>query len=146
MLHIVIDTNVFVSGIISPNSPPAQLLRRWQARAFMLVSCQRAIDELNQVLQRPALLAKYPITPAKREALLSAILERVVLVQGDTVKGVVIDDPKDDMFVACAVEGQAKYIVSGDKHLRKLRHYQAVRILEPTYFLRVLARCQQRYG
>ncbi len=112
----------------------------------MLVSCQRAIDELNEVLQRSALLDKYPLTSAKREALISAIQERVFLVDGDSIKGVVMDDPKDDMFVACAVEGQAKYIVSGDKHLRRLRRYQAIRVLEPAYFLRVLVRCQRRFG
>jgi uncharacterized protein len=91
------------------------------------------------------LLNKYPITTAKREALLSVIREGITLVEGDTIRGVVADDPKDDMFIACAVEAQAKYIVSGDKHLGRMKHYQAIRILEPVYFVRLLARCQRRY-
>lgn len=106
-----------------------------------MVSCQRAIDELDDVLRRPHLQVKYKISDDKREALLSVIREGVVLVSGESIKGVVTDDPKDDVFIACAVEGQAKYIVSGDKHLRRLRRYQSSRIVEPAYFLDVLARC-----
>lgn len=141
MVYIVVDTNVFVSGVISPNSPPAQLLKHWQSGLFTVVSCQRAIDELDDVLRRPHLQVKYKISDDKREALLSVIREGVVLVSGESIKGVVTDDPKDDVFIACAVEGQAKYIVSGDKHLRRLRRYQSSRIVEPAYFLDVLARC-----
>ncbi len=106
-----------------------------------MVACQKAIDELDDVLQRPHLREKYKISDDKREALLSVNREGVVLVSGESIKGVVTDDPKDDMFIACAIEGKAKYIVSGDKHLRQLRRYQSSRIVEPAYFLNLLARC-----
>ena len=141
MVYVVLDTNIFVSGVISPDSPPAQLLKHWQSGLLTVVSCQRAIDELDDVLQRPHLREKYKISSAKREALLSVIREGVVLVSGESIKGVVTADPKDDMFIACAVEGQAKYIISGDKHLRQLRRYQSSRVVEPAYFLNVLTRC-----
>lgn len=144
MLYLVFDTNVFVSGMIAPQSVPAELLRLWQSNAFTLVTCQRAIDELAEVLQRPHLAEKYPITPAKRETLLSLIQEHVLIVPGMSISGVVKDDPKDDMFVACAVEGQVKYIISGDKHLLKMERYQNIRVLKPAYFLHLLLRCQQR--
>jgi predicted nucleic acid-binding protein len=43
------------------------------------------------------------------------------------------------MYVACAVEGEADYIVSGDRHLRKLGAYQGIPIVTPTQFLTILA-------
>ena len=145
MLYLVLDTNVWVSGIISPNSPPAELLRLWQLRTFELVSCQQAMDDLAEVLSRPHLVEKYHILPAKREVLLALIDERVLKVPGNSIQGIVKDDPKDDMFVACAVEGQVKYVISGDKHLLGLRRYQQIRMMKPAYFLALLRRCQRRY-
>jgi putative PIN family toxin of toxin-antitoxin system len=144
MLYVVLDTNVFVSAIIAPHSVPAQLLQHWQVGSFRVVTCQRAINELDSVLQRAHLISKYPIIPTKRETLLSLIHERVILVAGDTITGAVTADPKDDMFISCGVEGQVKYIVSGDKHLQQLRRYSTIRVLEPAYFLRILTRCQQQ--
>ena len=143
MLTVVIDTNVFVSTVISSRSAPAQLLSYWQSGLFDLISCQKAIDELDEVLRRPHLVEKYSIDNYKRETFLGIIRERVIFVEGDSLKNIVRDDPKDDMFVACAVEGRAKYIISGDKHLRTMRRYGFIRIIEPAYFLNILDRCNQ---
>ena len=43
------------------------------------------------------------------------------------------------MFLACAVEGRADYIVSGDRDLLTLESYQDIPIVTATEFLRVLA-------
>jgi len=42
---------------------------------------------------------------------------------------VVPDDPDDDHVVACAVAARVDVIVSGDKHLLKLREYQGIRMV-----------------
>lgn len=143
MLRIVLDTNVLVSAIIRPGSAPSALLNRWQNGEFLLVTCQQALDELDDVLQRPHIAAKYHITSARRETLLSLIREHAILVPGDSITGVVAADPKDDMFVSCVVEGNAKYIVSGDKHLLNLWHYNAVRVWPAARFLAILDRCNR---
>jgi uncharacterized protein len=144
MLQVVIDTNVFVSALIAPHSTPAQILRFWQLQTFELSSCEKAIGELDEVLRRPHLVEKYAIDNRKRESLINIIRGEIIMVAGDSLKGIVQADPKDDMFVACAVEGQVKYIVSGDKHLRNLKRYQAIRIVEPAYFLKILERCHSK--
>jgi len=43
------------------------------------------------------------------------------------------------------VEGGAKYIISDDKHLLKLKRYQSTRIIQPAHFLQIITRCQRRY-
>lgn len=145
MLRIVIDTNIFVSGVISIGTPPKRLLRSWQAGQFDLVTCSHSIDELDDVLQRPHILTKYAIDP-DRETLIEHIKGLAIFVSGTTLTGVVRDDPKDDMFVSCAVEGNAKYIVTGDKHLLKLKRYHKIRIITVAHFLAVLERCQRVFG
>lgn len=142
MLRIVIDTNLFVSGIISPKGTSAKLISSWQASEFQFVTCQKAVDELNNTLQSRKLVSRYNIQAADREKLIDAIRHLAIFVEGNTITGVV-DDPKDDIFVACAVEGDAKYIVTGDDDLLRLKRYETIRIIKTAYFLRVLERCQR---
>ena len=47
----------------------------------------------------------------------------------------VCDDPDDDKFIACALAGKSKLIVSGDKHLLKVSGFRGVRILKPREFV-----------
>ena len=50
------------------------------------------------------------------------------------------DDPEDDMVVNTALDGQADYIVSGDRHLRKLRRFRGVRIVSPSAFMAIVTK------
>ncbi len=50
----------------------------------------------------------------------------------------VSQDPDDDKFLACAVDGQADYLVSGDPHLLRLQEYQDTKIVQPSVFLEIL--------
>ncbi|MFC1534671.1 putative toxin-antitoxin system toxin component, PIN family [Thermodesulfobacteriota bacterium] len=45
------------------------------------------------------------------------------------------DDPTDNMFLACALEGKADYVVSRDPHLKDFKHYQGVQIIDATTFI-----------
>ena len=47
-------------------------------------------------------------------------------------------DPKDDKFLACAVEGAAHYLVSSDRDLRHMRSFRGVVIHNPGQFLLAL--------
>ena len=40
-----------------------------------------------------------------------------------------LDDPGDNMVLACALEAGAQYIVTGDPHLLNLKEYRGVHIL-----------------
>jgi predicted nucleic acid-binding protein len=55
------------------------------------------------------------------------------------VPNVIKDDPTDNHILACAREGQADLIVSGDKHLRRIKVYEGIPIIRPTDFLHTLA-------
>jgi len=49
---------------------------------------------------------------------------------------VVEDDPSDNKILECALEAEADYIVSGDRHLLDLREYRGIKILSSGEFLR----------
>jgi predicted nucleic acid-binding protein len=40
----------------------------------------------------------------------------------------VVADPDDDIFIRCALAGEARYIISGGSHLLDLQHYAHIRI------------------
>jgi predicted nucleic acid-binding protein len=45
------------------------------------------------------------------------------------------EDPDDNKFIECAVAGNCKIIISGDKHLSKLAVYHGITILAPGNFV-----------
>ena len=47
----------------------------------------------------------------------------------------VCDDPADDKFLACALAGGARVIVSGDKALLRTSGYGGVRVMTPRQFI-----------
>jgi putative toxin-antitoxin system toxin component, PIN family len=49
---------------------------------------------------------------------------------------VIKEDPDDNKFLECAVESEAKYIISGNKHLLELRTFREIVILTANEFLK----------
>lgn len=58
-----------------------------------------------------------------------------ILVPAELRLAVVAEDPSDDRYLECALEGEAGYIVSGDRHLKKLAHFEGVRSSRRAPFL-----------
>jgi len=67
-----------------------------------------------------------------------ALRTEAVQTKGALHVKVIADDPDDDKFLACATEGGADYVVSGDHHLLNLNSYQGICIVTPAAFLHVL--------
>jgi len=51
---------------------------------------------------------------------------------------VVIRDPNDDMVIATAQRAHAAYIVTRDKNLLSLQHYEGITIITPEAFMALL--------
>ena len=48
------------------------------------------------------------------------------------------EDPADDRFLECSLDGRADYVVSGDDHLLKIGRYQRIRIPSVRQFFKLL--------
>ena len=57
------------------------------------------------------------------------------IVRAEKLKHPVCDDPDDDKFLACALAGKSKIIISGDKHLLRVSGYKEIIVLRPRKFL-----------
>ena len=57
---VVLDTNVFVSGLLSPKGVPGAILLRFRQGAFEIVTSRAQIREIQAVLKRPSLARALP--------------------------------------------------------------------------------------
>lgn len=138
LILAVLDTNVLVSALCLPHSLPAQLLRRWLARQFVLLLSESILAELRDVLARPKIVRRFAMTEDKAQAFVQLLRDLAILTPGKLTVQAVLADPKDDHVVACALEGEAGFIVSGDRHLRELKEYEGIHVLSPAQFLGLL--------
>ena len=45
-------------------------------------------------------------------------------------------DKADNKVLECALEGRAKYIISGDSHILELKEFRGIAILSPSEFIK----------
>ena len=139
-MRVILDTNIIVSGLISPHGPPARIITHWLDEDFTLLYTPDMLFELKDVLDRAWIREKMVYVPNRIDELVEAVAVLGELVMGyENVAGAV-RDPFDEMFLACAVLGRADTIVTGDTDLLSLVEYETTRILSPSHFLEVLAR------
>jgi uncharacterized protein len=128
-LKVVMDTNVFVSGVFF-SGPPYEILKAWQEGEFELVVSQEILDEYRRVgeilsEERP----QVDLNP-----ILTFVIEHARVYQPVALNEPICEDPDDDKFFACALASGSKVIVSGDKHLLKVSGYEGIEVLKPRDF------------
>jgi putative PIN family toxin of toxin-antitoxin system len=129
--RIVVDTNVLVSRLLLPGSIPARAVRRIADQATLLVS-DAQLEELASVLARPK-FDRYLSAGERQEfvRLLVRIAEPVPILR----RLQACRDPKDDMLLEIAINGQASVIVTGDLDLLALHPFEGIPILRPGMWL-----------
>jgi hypothetical protein len=102
---------------------------------FMLVTSKQILKELAQVLHYPRILKRF--TPSENDIneFIGLIVEKALITEGLYRADGITKDPADDMFVACALEAKADYIVARDPHLRNLKHFYGIQIVDVTTFI-----------
>lgn len=141
MLRVVLDTNIFVSGLLSKTGLPAKILDAWRAGQYLVITSPPIVAEIRHVLETPRMRKKYFITSGDIEQLIILLEKDALIVPGHTdVKNAIPDDPSDEMFLACAMDAAADYIVSGDRHLLDISEYKGIPIITVNEFEEKLAR------
>jgi uncharacterized protein len=134
LFRAVLDTNIIIAALKSknPNSPNLELLERFQLGEFRLLYSDDMLLEYQE---------KFIARKINAELALRFLAELVVSgerveVAPEQVKQVVIDDPDDDLVVACAVVGNATHLVTYDPHLLMLEtSIEGIVILNGLHFL-----------
>lgn len=137
MLRAVADTNVVVSALLWRGAPH-RLFGRIEPELLQLYSSRALLSELEGVLVRRKLARAVRATGKTVPALVSEYRALVRLVAPFALTAQVVRDPDDDAVIACALAAQAQLIVSGDKDLRSLHAFGAIRIVSPAEALQLV--------
>ena len=131
-LKIVPDTNVYISGIIFGGNPRKvlELAKDKKVVAFTSTSILLEVAEkLNQ---------KFHWDEEKVSKTLKAISKITEVVIPATRLSVVKKDPTDNKIIECALESEANYIISGDKHLLDIREFEGIQIITSGNLLKII--------
>lgn len=127
----VFDTNTLISRLLSPGGVPAKAVDHALASAVLLVS-RETMNELARVLDRPKFDPYVSREDRRRFINLLGGVSRIVPIAR---KVHVCRDPRDDIFLDVALNGEAKAIITGDEDLLELDPFHGVRIVKPAEFL-----------
>lgn len=138
MFRVVLDANQFVSAVLSPDGPPAKVLNAWREGLFELVTSPSIINEIRRVLNYPRLSKIHKKSPEEIDLFLKEFEALALSTPEKLSLSIVVDDPTDDKYLIAASEGEARFIVTGDSDLLKIREYEGVRIITAGEFLKEL--------
>lgn len=129
-LRVVIDTNVIVSGLTFKGQPREVLDLTWKGEIEAYIS-PFILRELTSTLKKDFGWSNEQIkdTIQRIKAKTNSIRPKVKV-------SVVKEKDGDNRILECAIEGNAQYLISGDKkHLLPLKQHQGIKILSPAQFL-----------
>ena len=129
-MKIILDTNVFISGIFL-GGPPSQILKAWGDRKIQIILTEEILEEYRRVAHE--LSSKFPSVE------ILPIIEMITIhgqfVDTQDVDIDVCEDPDDNKFIECAIAGNCPIIVSGDNHLLQLTGYSGILVFKPRNFV-----------
>lgn len=128
MQRAVIDTNIWVSGLIW-HGPPRVFVQRILSQQLHSIVSAEMVAEFQRVLNYPrisSVLHKRGLVAVDLAMQIRLVSELVV---SSPLQTPVCRDPDDDAILACALAGAADVIVSGDSDLLVLAQYQGIQIL-----------------
>ena len=131
--RVVLDTNVILSGLLFQGKL-SRIVSLWKTGRIVPVISKETFDELRTALQYP----KFSLSAEE----IKTILENDILPFFEVVDVLEpVDggcrDPEDNKFISCAISAGVRYIVTGDRDLSDLGHYQTVKIIKAHRFLKM---------
>jgi putative PIN family toxin of toxin-antitoxin system len=134
VIRAVIDTSVLIRYLVKPSVAIKELIEmRWLGDEVQMVTAPELIAELEGVLGRDYVQAL--IQPEEGQALLDAIYFKADILPPLGPIPSYTRDSKDDKFIACALAGDAEYVITVDKDLLILETLSDVRIATPYDFM-----------
>ncbi|MFA5856858.1 MAG: putative toxin-antitoxin system toxin component, PIN family [Candidatus Pacearchaeota archaeon] len=126
-MRVILDTNVFISGIFWEGNFCSQLIDKWKNNKFDLVYSIEILEELIKTLSN----FKIQMSDEMIEDWRNLIIGNSIIVEPLIKLDIIKDDPEDNKFLEAAIAGKVNIIVSQDKHLLKLKEYENIKIINP---------------
>lgn len=132
---VVLDTNVFVSGLISPKGVPGAILLRFRQGGFDIATSKAQIREIQDVLKRPSLNRALPKGTTKEVLRVLLGFKKLARVLDPAKLPWEFKDVDDHFLLDLAVYSKAHFLVTGDKALQSLMLVGQCAVVSPAEFL-----------
>lgn len=136
-IKAVLDTNVLVS-ILFKKTLAREFSEALEKQKVELYSSEKILKELARVLTYPKIESILKKSLIDKKKAMESVSERLKIVKPETRIELIKEDPADNKVLECAIKAKAEYIVSGDKHLLKLRKFKDIKIVTAREFLEKL--------
>lgn len=135
-IRAVIDTNLFVSGLFSEKGYTFELQELWVNGAFELAVSEKILTEVKATLLKSYIKERLLVYDGEEEEIAELIREKAFVVTKDNYEtDRITSDKSDNKFLACALESDADYVVSGDNHLLEIKHFHGIQIVDAKLFV-----------
>jgi putative PIN family toxin of toxin-antitoxin system len=134
VLTVVFDTNILFSATGWRGSP-FQCVEQARAGKIEAVTCIELMEELAEKLE-----LKLGFSPEQSAETLADYLSFLRVISIPKTLNAVPRDPDDNAVLECALEGNAKYVVSGDTDLLELKNFRGIEIVRASEFLTILTK------
>ncbi|PIS07990.1 putative toxin-antitoxin system toxin component, PIN family [Candidatus Berkelbacteria bacterium CG10_big_fil_rev_8_21_14_0_10_43_13] len=133
-MKVVLDTNIYLSGLIFPNSKPSLVLDLAKEGKFEIYCSDFIIVEIERIF-----IAKFGYGQNTTDKIILEILKFVKVIQPDKKVDVIKSNADDNHILECAMSAQADYLVTGDKkHILPLKKFGTTKIVNASDFLEKL--------
>lgn len=132
ILRVVIDTNVWISGMFWKNSVPSRVLDKVE-ESVMVCFSDDTFREWEEKVMKKALLLKsvdYYLTYRKN-------LLKIASFVFPKEKVEICRDPKDNKFLEAVIAAETNFLISGDRDLVSLKKIEETIIITPAQFLKL---------
>jgi len=129
-MNVVLDTNVLVSGLLSPFSPCGEIVRMLATGDLKLCLDARLMIEYKEVLHRPRFAFEHNLVAD----LLDHLFRSAILVSGLPLP-LSLPDPDDNPFLEVALAVPAECVITGNLRHFPVRLMRGMKVLSPREFL-----------
>ena len=126
-MRVVIDPGVFIAALITPEGPPAALVRIWRTGSFEAVVSPHLLAELTDVMHRRKFRKWFSIREA--DEYIRGIARLAITIADTEPTQTFTRDPNDDYIVILAITTGSDFIISGDRDL--LEAHIEIPVLSP---------------
>ena len=135
-MRAIVDTNLLVGALARPGGAAYRILEQWRAGAFEHVASGATLREAELVVG--ARWLERLVATRERDDLLAELRARSIIVEAPILTELTLKDAGDRRLVEAAHAGKARYLVTSDREVLRMRGYGGVEFVTAGEFLRAL--------
>ena len=136
-MNIVLDTNVLVSGLLTPFGPSGKVIQMVFGGRIELHVVARIVSEYREVLHRP----KFSFNKERIKTLLDFIERYATFVLSSPLKNH-LPDPDDEAFLEVALASRAESLITGNAVHYPAASREGMKVLSPSEFVEYFRNCE----